>query len=785
MKKLNGISVSVKLPFFIAGLGLSAVISLAMLASNELRSFEFENAERQFETTVASKIKALETRIEGFGNTLTLNATNAATESTINDIAKSWHTLSPNPQEYLQNKYVSKNPNPIGEKHLMDRAEGTSSYHRYHEKYHPFFLKLLTHYKFYDIFLFDTEGNLIYSVAKESDFATNFKTGAYAISGLGRAYQAAMSGKSGRVYFEDFDAYAPSGDIPASFLATPVIASSGPNAGSTIGVMAFQLSEKSLAAGIDSLGLGKTGKVYLVGSDLRTRADVRGSDTLDAFVSVEPSAQVKAALSGKPTFFPIAEGINGAQSIAHSNTLEVFNTRWGLVGELELSEILATSKAFNRMLLTAIAISAIFIAFLGWLLSRSVTKPINRIATAMKEVSEGNFSYEVSDANRGDEIGQIAQVLAHFQQELKLAQAGQVEEEARKEQQNHVFASLTNGLSELSRGNLTSLLADPFPPEFEGLRTNFNDTLQSLGETIREIVNTSESIYGRSTEISRSSDDLSRRTENQAATLEQTAAALDELTSSVKSGAERSKDVEKVVDEAHQRAEDSGTVVQDAISAMTEIENSSTQISQIIGVIDDIAFQTNLLALNAGVEAARAGDAGRGFAVVASEVRALAQRSSEAAKEIKTLISGSTEQVERGVNLVGKAGDALGSIVERVTHISSLVTEIASGASEQSLGLAEINIGVTQLDQVTQENAAMVEETTAAGHSLKTDASDLAQLVSQFKITSAQKHRNLSLVPSVVPVPAKMHLSPEPLKVLSGGSGMPASDLTNGAWQDF
>jgi len=213
------------------------------------------------------------------------------------------------------------------------------------------------------------------------------------------------------------------------------------------------------------------------------------------------------------------------------------------------------------------------------------------------------------------------------------------------------------------------------------------------------------------------------------------------MTTSVTSAAEGTRSVEQTITEARIEAENSGVVVQNAVGAMQEIKQSSMQISQIIGVIDDIAFQTNLLALNAGVEAARAGEAGRGFAVVASEVRALAQRSSDAAMEIKTLIDDSSKEVERGVDLVGKAGGALTNITERVGQISHLIGEIAEGSTEQSTGLKEINIGVTQLDQVTQQNAAMVEEATAASHLLNADAGKLAELTSHF--VTSQDEANL------------------------------------------
>ncbi|EEW26786.1 methyl-accepting chemotaxis protein [Rhodobacter ferrooxidans] len=339
----------------------------------------------------------------------------------------------------------------------------------------------------------------------------------------------------------------------------------------------------------------------------------------------------------------------------------------------------------------------------------------------------------------------LSMVLARMFQtsDALLCQANESQQEAmnsaesltkEREALQNVVQSLSCGLRDLSVGNLTRPISDAFAAGYDALRTDFNTTLEKLSDTIAQVVDASQSIRARSNEISTASEDLSRRTENQAAALEETAAALDELTASVKSAADGAREVEGIVHQARKEAEASSAVVEGAVAAMSEIERSSQQISQIIGSIDDIAFQTNLLALNAGVEAARAGDAGKGFAVVASEVRALAQRSSAAAKEIKTLIGTSAQHVGRGVEQVGKAGEALHNIVGSVASISTLVSNIAVGATEQSTGLAEINIGVTQLDQVTQQNAAMVEETTAASHALSQDATGLATIVSKFKV---------------------------------------------------
>ncbi|QYF86051.1 methyl-accepting chemotaxis protein [Brevundimonas sp. PAMC22021] len=308
-------------------------------------------------------------------------------------------------------------------------------------------------------------------------------------------------------------------------------------------------------------------------------------------------------------------------------------------------------------------------------------------------------------------------------------------DQAAAELQTLVVAETGRGLSALAGGDLSHRITVDLPGQYAQLRADFNAAMGQLEGDIGVINTKAGAIRAGAGEISHASDDLSRRTERQAATLEETAAALDEVTATVKLMADNAKRAYGVVGQARQDAEASGEVVGRTVAAMTAIEQSSTQINQIIGVIDEIAFQTNLLALNAGVEAARAGEAGRGFAVVASEVRALAQRSAEAAKEIKALISESANQVRSGVSLVGETGQALTAIVSRISEISGLMTEINASTQEQATALAEVNTAVNQMDQVTQQNAAMVEEATAASHSLTQEAQGLAQLVGRFQLS--------------------------------------------------
>ncbi len=297
---------------------------------------------------------------------------------------------------------------------------------------------------------------------------------------------------------------------------------------------------------------------------------------------------------------------------------------------------------------------------------------------------------------------------------------------------------IAEGLSQLSANQLSYRITATVDPAFQKVKDDFNNALAVLQRTIRSVKDAAASVGGGSSEIARASDDLSRRTEQQAASLEQTAAALDEITQTVRRTADGAKQASDAATKARLEAEKSGQVMREAVSAMGEIENSSSQIGQIIGVIDEIAFQTNLLALNAGVEAARAGDAGKGFAVVASEVRALAQRSAEAAKEIKALISTSSAQVDRGAKLVGDTGKALSTIVDAIASIDALVGEIAASTQEQATGMGQVNTAVNQMDQVTQQNAAMVEQATAAAASLRGEAAGLANLIAHFEIDAGE-----------------------------------------------
>ncbi len=415
----------------------------------------------------------------------------------------------------------------------------------------------------------------------------------------------------------------------------------------------------------------------------------------------------------------------------------------------EQATALGSVETISLFAAFAVALAAVVLGVLNFQL---ISRPLGKLAEILSRLADGDLDVEPLKLGK-DEIGRMADTVQVFrdaaisnrrledeaEKNRQRAEAERVATQQRIEQEaaerlRIATAGLAAGLQKLAGGDLSFQLTEPFAPDFEPLREDFNRSVAQLNSTLTSVINGISNIENNSNEISASANDLSRRTEQQAAALEQSAAAVEEITANVSNSTKRTEEARGVASHANEAAQQSSEIAAHAEEAMRRIEASSQQISSIIGVIDEIAFQTNLLALNAGVEAARAGDAGKGFAVVAQEVRELAQRSANAAKEIKELISSSTGEVVNGVELVRKVSHALGTIGGYITEMNVHMDSISVSAREQSTGLVEVNQAVSSMDQTTQQNAAMVEQSTAASAALANEAQKLNELVSQFTL---------------------------------------------------
>lgn len=411
----------------------------------------------------------------------------------------------------------------------------------------------------------------------------------------------------------------------------------------------------------------------------------------------------------------------------------VRDTETGMIARNSSRQQTAIITAMITLVIGGIALIGIAVA-LSSTLSRIIARPLTRLTQAMAELAAGNNDASIPDLDRIDELGDMARAVKVFRDAAIAkghADAAQI----------HVVGALGAALDALAAGDMTYAITEPFAADYERLRTSFNETVAGLEQSLSHVASSAQSVHNGSTEIRSASEDLSQRTERQAGSLEETAAAMSQVTLMVNETARGTSDVRAAIDEAHKDASEGGTVVRQAIEAMDAIEKSSDDIGQIVNLIDGISFQTNLLALNAGVEAARAGDAGKGFAVVANEVRALAQRSADAAKDIKSLISTSTSHVVHGVELVGETGRMLERIAAKIGEVNDLITVIAHGTEQQASNLNQINGAVSEMDKMTQQNASMVEQSTAAARTLAQEANELSTLVARFRLRTAQMPR--------------------------------------------
>lgn len=747
---------SKKLPIAAAILTIFA-LAIASIAAIFIASGSLEKASYEKLSAIADgRRNQLDTYLGNIEKELVTVSARKDFASAMRSFDKTWAKIEGKPESELQNRYIHNNSHPIGEKQKLITAN-VDSYDASHKRYHERFRELQQSNNYYNVFLMNLKGDVVYSVIKELDFATNLKTGKWKSSGLATVYNKLLENlQAKRVVFSDYQNYGPSNDAPASFIATPVTYGD-----KVVGIIAYEMSA-DLMNGIfsNNTGLGETGETVLVnkfGKMITNSKFTEVNDTLANTVNLETIARVgEFKVSTGQT-----SGYRDMVSETAVTTARFQNAGWQIVALIEKDEALAGVSSMRNAIIIAslLTFSAALVA--AYFFARTITKPIDRIVSKMSILASGDTNFDLSTELGNDEIGGMADAVEVFRQaaihkteleieaeknnQLTTAEREQRDDERMQaaEKIETVVSALASALDRLAAGDLTVEISEPFDKELDALRTNFNSSIAQLRSTLAQISDVSASVNNNLTDMRQSADSLSNRTETQGESLEEIATAVTQITAILGESSTRATEAAGVAKSANSETEKSSQIVSDAIIAMSRIEECSSQISGIISVIDEIAFQTNLLALNAGVEAARAGESGKGFAVVAQEVRDLAQRSATSAQEIKELISNSEQEVGKGVVLVKSTGEALETISSHVREMDQAIDTIAIASREQLTGVEQVNTAINDMNVLTQQNTAMVEETTAVTHTMGDDANDLNSLINGFKLDKNQLSREV------------------------------------------
>jgi methyl-accepting chemotaxis protein len=742
----------------LTALAVSTISVLGYFASSRISD---DQALKAKESVLIFRGDMLQDQLEQLENQANSIARIEALQMSITSLKSGWKTIeksSGDARTELKKVFITNNPNPADQREKLMKPEGPSGfYYSNHEKTQGEVARDLENTAFSDLLITDMDGAVLYSYKKDDTFAENLKSDAWKATGAGLAYAKAVENTAKAT--DDSAPTAFSGlrvdnGKSAIFYAVPIV-----KLGQAKGIILFKVRD-DIVSSILSKGIvsGSTAQAAIISSDgsaIGLNAEGKLSTLDTAAFTFIPDA---IANSQGMTVDDFARADGTAR--AYVRGIDYQGDRFLVVESVRLSELNAGSIEIAT-LLTMIGLGALVVmAIATGLITKLLFSPLARLAGNTRDVADGKLDTEIGSQNRHDEIGTMAKALARFKQslldsrELEAASAETRSRAERERQENlmqreaeakslqDVVQALDEGLHHLAHGNLAYQIDTRFPSELEGLRVNFNEALATLSETMTAIGGNSMAVRSGSEEMRNGADDLAGRTERQAASITETANAIDAITQSVRIQIERAEQAERIARDAKKETSGSSDIMRETIAAMEAIQASSRQINSIISVIDEIAFQTNLLALNAGVEAARAGESGKGFAVVAMEVRELAQRSSSAAKEIASLLQKSTHEVESGVSLVERAGVALTGIGSHVEAINGQIHEIMESTREEADTLRQINSAVAELDSMTQQNAAMVEESTAAIHRLAGEALEMDRQLGNFTLPQGHHHQS-------------------------------------------